>query len=156
MSGHQTSKKVTFWWPNRATKISRWWCDENNIKQGRMLPSFNDYAKGKLPIFLGGKRSQIKPYLICSVNDKLPIFIFNVIRSRMLPLFISDAKDNHPTFIFSVTRSRMLPPFISDAKDKRPTFIFSVIRSRILPPLISDFFFFGPLNFLFGQLKIDN
>ena len=121
MSGHQTSKKVTFWWPDRATKISRWWCDENNIKRGPMLPSFNDYAKSKLPIFFGGKPSQMKPYFISRVNYKLPIFIFNVIRSRMLPSFIFDVKDKHPTFISSVIRSRMLPPLISDAKDKHPT-----------------------------------
>ena len=46
------SKKVTFWWPDRATKLSRWWCDENNIIRSRILPPFTSDRKSKHPTFI--------------------------------------------------------------------------------------------------------
>ena len=104
---------------------------------------------------------------------------FSVIRSRMLPSFISDVKDKHPAFISSVIRSRMFPSFISDVKDKHPTFIlashgaecyrhsFQTLKTNTRHLFLASYgaecyrhsfqtFFFGPLNFLFGQLILDN
>ena len=111
--------------------------------------------------FFAGIRSQIKPYFISSVN-KLPIFIFNVIRRRVLPPFISDAKDKHPTFILvsygdecyrhsfptlkTNTRHLFLASYGAECyrhsfptlKTNTQQIISSVIRSRMLPSFISN------------------
>ena len=121
MSGHQTFKKVTFWWPDRATKISRWWCDENNIIRSRILPPFTSDRKSKHPTFILASYGA-EYYHHFRRKSKHPTFIFSVIRTRILAPFISDRKSSHPSY-FSVIRSRILPPFISDRKSSHPTFI---------------------------------
>ena len=96
------SKKLHFGGPIGQLKISRWWCDENNIIRSPNITAIHFDRK-----------------------SKTPDIYFSVIRSRILPSFISDRKSKHPTFMLASYGAEYYRHSFSDRKSKHPTFILA-------------------------------
>ena len=131
MSGHQTFKKVTFWWPDRATKISRWWCDENNILQSRILPPIISDRKNKHPTFiLASYGAEYYPPFISDRKSKHPTFILASYRAEYYRHSFPTVNANTPDIYFSVIPSWILPPFFPTVKAKHPNHSFPTVKAH--------------------------
>ena len=75
MSGHQTSKKLHFGGPIGQLKFQGDDVMRITSNGAECYGHLITMLKANSQFFFAGKRSQMKPYFISSVNDKLPIFI---------------------------------------------------------------------------------